>query len=177
MLQERINEEWLFKTNSKEEISRWISNLKYSYLWKRPSFRDDGDYIKLTLNFTDRADLLITLGVLGIALNTIPENFPKPIVGKKYDWTEFEKFKSEIKDYPEFEQPLGCVINNTPAFVWIENGKIDFTFSDNYGVSEQDYLNCLNVESEIEKNNLSNKVNRDIESNIGCVTKSKYPTL
>lgn len=165
MNNQRINEDWLFKIYSREEISRWINGLKYSYLWKRPGFRDEGDYIVLTLDFSDKEELLNTLGFLGINPGTIQE----AQVGV-----------SEVKDFPEFEQPLHCKINDIPTFVWIENKKIDFTFSGScrdYEVCENDYLNCLKLETIISKQNLTEKVNREIESNIGCITKSKYPEL
>jgi hypothetical protein len=180
MNEQRINEDWLFKINSRDEISKWVSNLKYSYLWKRPSFRDDGDYISLTLNFTDKDDLLEILKIFGIGLKKIPVDFPKPIPGKSYSWTEFEKFKNEIKDFPEYEQPGQCKIGNAQASVWVENKKISFTFSGScrdYEVCEKDYENCLKIETIITNQNLIQKVNRDIESNIGCITERKYPEL
>ena len=120
------------------------------------------------------------LFIFGIKLQEIPLSFPKPIPNKEYSWSEFEKFKNEIKDFPKYEQPSHCEIDNIPIRVWIENKKIDFTFSGSskaYEVSESDYKNCLHFEKIIAKENLLQKVNRDIESNIGCITKMKYPEL
>jgi len=175
-----INDEWLFKVNSRDEISKWVNNLKFSYFWRRPSFRDEGDYIKTTVNFTDKEDLLYILNFFNIELNRLDENSPKPIPGKKYTGLEFKEFKNEIKDFPEFEQPGNSKIHNRKVFVWIENKEIDFIFSGSdkpYEVSNIDFENCLHIESIILTNDLVQKVNRDIESNIGCITKSKYPAL
>jgi hypothetical protein len=180
MSEQRIDEAWLFKINSKEEISKWVTNLKYSYLWKRPSFRDEGDYILLTLNFISKTDLFDSLKVLDIKLRKIPRKWFTSILNKIYSLFGVVRWKSEIKDFPEFEQPLNCKIHNIPVFVWIENKNISFSFSgskNDYEVSEEDYENCLQLETLIDRYNLTQKVNRDIESNIGCITKSKYPEL
>ncbi len=91
-----INDDWLFKTNSKEQIRLWVSNLKYAYFWRRPSFRDDSDYITLTLDFYDFNDLVDILGKLGIELKKIDEDFPLLVINKPYTWNEFEKFKNPI---------------------------------------------------------------------------------
>jgi len=175
-----INDDWLFKTNSKEQIALWISTLKYAYFWRRPSFRDDGDYITLSLNFTDYNDLIFILGKLGLELKKIPTDFPKPKYNRAYDWNEFKKFKSPIKDFPEYEQLSLTYIDDIPISIWIENGKITFNFSDsesNYQVSDKDYDNCLKFESILEKNELEEKVNREYNSNIGSITLEKYPHL
>jgi hypothetical protein len=175
-----INDEWLFKVNPRDEISKWVNNLKFSYFWRRPSFRDEGDYIITTLNFIDKEDLLRILSFFKIELNRLDKGFSKPITGKQYVWSEFKEFKNEIKDFPEFEQPGNLKINNRDAFVWIENKEICFSFSGSskpYEVGNVDFENCLHIESIINTNHLVQKVNRDIESNIGCIAKSKYPAL
>ena len=176
-----IKDDWLFKINSKEQITLWLSNLKYAYFWRRPSFRDDADYIILTLNFTDFNDLIFILGKLGIELRKIPDNFPKPEYDKQYDWNEFEKFKNPIKDFPQYEQPSLKYISDIRVFIWVENKKITFNFSgadgNDYQVSDEDYNNCLKFELTLEKFGLEERVNREYNSNIGTITLEKYPHL
>lgn len=176
-----INDDWLFKTNSKEQIGLWVANLKYAFFWRRPSFRDDADYITLTLNFNDFDDLVNVLEKLNIELKKIPEDFPRPEPNKPYSWDEYKKFKNPIKDFPEYEQPSLKYINEIPTRIWVENKKISFKFSgangNSYEVCDKDYLNCLEFESIIEKSGLEQKVNREYEANVGTITLDKYPSL
>ncbi|MEM6642645.1 MAG: hypothetical protein AAF616_06670 [Bacteroidota bacterium] len=171
---------WMTERNSLEELSKWVSTLKYAYLWKRPSFRDDADYFSLTLNFYGKDDLLKILDQLEIKLNKVPNDAPKPIPGQPYSFKEFEQFKSTIKDFPEFEQPGHITLNNAPTFLWIEKGEIHFTFSGQnqpYSISEQDFRNYIVVEELIKTCELGERVNRSIESNVGTLTLKKYPFL
>jgi hypothetical protein len=174
-----LNDEWLFKEHSKEQISHWVSTLKYGYFWRRPSFRDNEDYIDLTLNFDSFDDLCDILKKIGIELKKIPPGAPIP-TPDPFTWEEYKQWKHPIKDFPEYEQTFYLLPNGNRSPVWIENKTISFSFGGQeqaWYVGDKDFQNCLHLEALIEKTGLAKKVNRDLEENIGTITKEKYPSL
>lgn len=177
---QRLSDSWLFQRHSKEEIKRWVNNLSYSY-FKRAwgGHANDGDEFTLTLIYNDKDDLSDILKRLGIKLNSIPKDHPRPIPGKPYTHDEYSVFKSEINDFPGYEQPKHVDINGTKCFCWLENGNINFTLSggqdgDSYEVSEIDFQNCRKLEQLIIDKGLTDKVSRDFENNVTCISKNRY---
>ena len=177
---QRLSDSWLFERHSEEEIRRWVNNLRYSY-FKRAwgGHANDGDEFTLTLTYKDRDDLLNILKRLDIKLSSIPKDHPKPVPGKPYTHDEYSVFKSEIKDFPEYEQPKHVDINGTKCFCWIEKGNIKFTFSggrdgDSYEVSETDFENCKNLEQLITDKGLTDKVSRDSENSVTYISRTRY---
>lgn len=180
---QRLSDSWLFERHSEEEIRRWVNNLSYSY-FKRAwgGHANDGDEFKLALNYKDKNDLLDILKKLEIKLNTIPKNHPRPVLGKSYTHDEFSVFKSEIGDFPEYEQPKQVDINGIKCFCWIDKGNITFTLSggqdgDFYEVTETDFENCKKLEQIITKVGLIDKVSRVLEDSVTCISKKKYRDL
>jgi len=180
---QRLPDSWLFERHAQEEISRWVNNLKYSY-FKRAwgGHANDGDEFILTLHYQHKDDLLGILKRLDIELKSIPVGHPKPVPGKPYTEDEYSVFKSEVRDFPEYEQPKHLDINGAKCFCWIENGNITFTFSggqdgDPYEVHETDFENCKKVEQFITDQGLAYKVSRDFERSVTCISKARYPDL
>jgi hypothetical protein len=135
----------------------------------------------LTINYKDEVNLFDILGRLGIKLKSIPKDHPKPILGKSYTH-EFSIFKSEIKDFPQYEQPKHVDVSEIKCYCWIENGKITLSLSggqdgDSYEVSEIDFENCKRLEQIIMDKRLTDKVSRKFEDSITCISKSKYSEL
>ena len=180
---EKLSDNYLFEKHQKSVIRRWNKSLKYGY-FKRAwgGHANDGDEFGIWLKYNNRTELFEILNALEIELKRIPENHPKPIKGKPYSSAEFEKFKSEIKDYPEFEQPLHIKVNSIPCFMWIENGKISMKFSgakdgNSYEVGEDDFENCLRIEQIISDMKLKKYVNTDYEKWVTHISKKRYPEL
>jgi len=163
---ERLSDKWLFERHSKEEISRWVNDLKYSYFIRAwGGHANDGDEFKLTLNYKNKSDLSDTLKKLGISIKLLPKNQPE-----------------SVSDVPEFEQPRHIDLNHIKCFCWIENGKISFSLSggqdgDLYEVTETDFENCKKLEQLIVDNNLTGMISRDLENNVTCISKARYAGL
>lgn len=177
---QRMSDDWLFERHPEEQIRRWVNNLKYSY-FKRAwgGHANDGDEFTLTLTYNDKDDLLDILRRLGIKLISLPKDHPKPVPGKPYTHDEYSVFKSEIKDFPEYEQPKHIDINEIKTFCWIESGNITFTLSggqdgDSYEVSDMDFENCKKLEKLITDQGLADKVSRDFENNVTCISRTRY---
>lgn len=183
MINNKITEKYLFAKHSINTIKRWNKNLYYGF-YKRAEggFSDDGDEFGIWLNYKNESELFEILNVFKIELKIIPKKYPKPIIGKQYSWTEYEKFKCEIKDYPVYEQPLNIKINEIPCFCWIENGKISLKFSgaldgNHYEVNERDFENCSQIEKIISKNDLGKFVSFDYENWTTHISQKNYPEL
>lgn len=180
---EKISESRLFEKHEKSVVKKWIKTLKYGF-FKRAwgGHANDGDEFGIWLKYQNKLELFEILDGLQIQLELIPKNHPKAIAGKKYDRVEIEKFKSKIKDFPEFEQPLHVEIQSINCFCWIENGHICLKFSgqedgNEYEVSELDFKNCLQVEQVIIDKNLENYVSTDYENWVTNVSRKVYPEL
>ncbi|MEJ1241051.1 hypothetical protein WBG78_23085 [Chryseolinea sp. T2] len=180
---QRLPNGWLFERHPEAEIRRWINNLKYSY-FKRAwgGHANDGDEFILALTCKDKHDLLNIFARLNIELKSIPKDHPKPIPGKPYTSGEYSAFKSEIREFPEYEQPKHIEIHGTKCFCWVENRNINFTFSGGrdgnlYEVSETDFENCKRLEEVITNKGLTDKVSRDCESSVTCISRKRYPDL
>ncbi len=178
MKTEKLSEIWLFEKHSESEVKSWLKKLKYGF-FKRAygGHANDGDSFEIWLNYKTEKEFFEILGKLKIELNSIPSNSPKAIPGKSYSSKEFEKFKNEIKDYPNFEQPMHIEIYEIPSFCWIGNGRITFSFTNRYEITETDFNNCLKLESIIEKNDLGKNVSSDYENWITCISRKVYPEL
>ena len=180
---QRLSDKWLFERHAKAEIRRWVHDLRYAY-FKRAwgGHANDGDEFTLILHYEAKDDLLDILKRLNIQLNSIPRDHPKPVPGKAYTHDEYSVFKSEISDFPEYEQPRHVDIYGAKCFCWIEKGNITFTFSggrdgNSYEVSETDFENCKKIEQLIIDKGLTAKVSRDFESSVTCISKTRYPDL
>ncbi len=180
---QRLSDEWLFERHSENQIRKWVNNLRYSY-FKRAwgGHANDGDEFKLILSYKDKNDLFDILKRLDIKLKSIPLGHPKPISGKSYTQDEFSVFKSEINDFPDYEQPKQVNINGIKCYCWIDRGNISFTLSggqdgDFYEVTETDFENCKKLEQLITKLGLTDKVSRVLEDSVTCISKKKYSEL
>jgi len=128
-------------------------------------------------------ELILFSNKLGFQLELLPENNPKPIKGKSYTSIEYSKFKTEIKNYPKFKQPGRIRINEIDSFLWINHNNIlKISVSGNadknyYDVTNQDYENCLKLESWFYKNGLKPFRNEIIEQKATIISRSKYIQL
>lgn len=183
MQMDKLTENWLFERHSKETISEWIKQLRFFY-FKRAwgGHANDGDEFQTAFTFTNRKNLISKLGKLGLVLNSIPADFSKPISGKSYPSDEFKKFKNEIEQYKDLEQPGHTKIFNHKAFVWIHRYSIHITVSgsrdnNNYEVSEDDFKVCLELEKQFDNLGWKNSIDKSLTKNVCCISQKKYPEL
>ena len=117
---EKFSDKWLFQDHSKREIKHWIHNLKYFHFFRAwGGHNNDSDKFEVTINFYSKEDLLEKLNRLGVIINFVSDNTPQPLVGVSYPSTEYWKFKSLVRQFPEMEQPGKGTINNLPCSIYI----------------------------------------------------------
>lgn len=151
MKTEKLSEKWIFERHSKTEVKEWINNLKY-FFFKRAwgGHANDGDEFQTAFLFTNKEDLISKIEKLGLKFNTIPDDYPRPILGKSYSVDEFKKFKSEIQLFPNLEQPGHCNIFGKNAFIWIQQKSITIivsgTKNNPYEVTQEDFEVCRKLE-------------------------------
>jgi len=180
---DKLSDNWLYKKHSKQTISEWLRQLRYFY-FKRAwgGHANDGDEFQVAFIFSDRDDLVYKMQLLGITLNIIPDDFPKPIIGKSYTMAEFEKFKSEIERFPNLEQPGHSTIFGRKVFIRIFENSIKISIAgtkDNnrYEVTNEDFLVCLELETQFDNLGWQNIIDKSLEKSVCCVSQSKYPEL
>ncbi len=182
-LKQKLSDDYLFRKHNRETIKGWNKILKFGF-FKRAwgGHANDGDEFGIWFTYKTKDELLQILDGLNITLIKIPDNDQKAIPGKKYSTEEFEKFKNEIKDFPEYEQPSHISIYSSPCFCWIENGNISLSFSgaadgNRYEVTEIDLNNCIAIEKVIEQENLGSFVSSEYENWVTHISKKYYVEL
>jgi hypothetical protein len=179
----KLPEKYLFETHKRSVITKWAKSLEFGYFKRGLGGRnDDGDEFCIKLSFNNWKELCEIITAFDITLNKIPMDFPKAIAGKKYSPTEFAKFKTKIKDFPNYEQPLHIKVKTYPCFCWIQNGEIGLNFSgasdaNRYQVSEIDFENCKAIEKIIKANGIDGYVKIDNENGINQISRKLYPEL
>jgi len=179
----KLSETWIFEQHPKEEIQRWINQLHY-FEFKRAwgGHANDGDEFKVAFSFEDEKDLLYKLNQIGITVNTIPDNYPRAIIGKSYSYEEFKVFKSEILGFPNLEQPGGSQkVFGEQVFIWVNgNHYFEVTVSGSkdgnyFDVTEEDFDKCLRLEKEFDL--LGWKKGSGNKESVCVLSKEKYPEL
>lgn len=180
---EKLSDNWLFQRHDQRKIKAWLRQLRYFY-FKRAwgGHANDGDEFQAAFSFTDRQDLINKGGQLGLTLNTIPEDFPRPVTGQPYTADEYDKFKNEIKQFTDLEQPGHAVIFGHKAFIWVHNHSIHITISgtlDNnrYEVTEDDLNVCIELEKQFDRLGWKKTVDKSLEESVCCISQAKYPEL
>lgn len=167
---ERFSDTWIFKRHSKEELSRWITHLEYSYFMRAWGGQaHDGDQFKLTLSYKDKDELFDLLNNLDIRLKPATDGLTTV-------------FNTTINDFPEYQQPAHIELNGIKCFCYIHNGYLSFDLAggldgDRYEVTETDFENCKKLERLILEKNLVANVSRDVERDVSCISMTKYRDL
>jgi hypothetical protein len=178
----KFSDNYLFETHSKEEIRRWNSQLKYGF-FKRAwgGHANDGNEFGISLKFDNENELLHICKSLNIKLKLLPENYPKPIKGKGYTPKEYQKFKNEITDFPQYEQPSHIKLNDSSCHCWISNQRIRLTIhgasGNSYEVIEKDFEFCLKIETLITKKGIAKYVDFNFENSSTIISRERYPEL
>ena len=180
---DKLSDNWLFERHSKRKLKEWLRQLQYFY-YKRAwgGHANDGDEFQVAFTFTDRLDLMNILGQLGLTLKSIPDDYPRPAVGKAYLAAEYEIFKSEIKQFPNLEQPGHSIIFGYKVFILIYDNSIRISIAgtkdeNRYEVTDDDFAVCLELEKHFDKLSWDNKIDKSLEKSVCCISKTKYPEL
>jgi len=180
---DKLSENWLFEKHSKETIKEWLRQLRYFYFQRAWGGQaNDGDAFQVAFIFFDRNDLVNKIKLLGLNLNIIPDNFPRPIIGQSYTAAEFEKFKHVVKRFPDLEQPGYSTIFGHKVFIWIYENSIKISIAgtkDNnrYNVDKEDFNVCLELEKYFDNFGWLNIIDKSVERSACCISQSKYPEL
>lgn len=180
---DKLSDNWLFERHAKQTIKAWLRELRYFY-FKRAwgGHANDGDEFQVAFSFADSQDLQNKLGQLGLSLNSMPDNFPRPVIGQPYLADAFKQFKNEIKKFPNLEQPGDSIIFGCKVFIWVHDNSIHITVSgtkdDNrYEVTEDDFKICLELEKHFDHLGWQKIMDQSLEKNVCCISKAKYPEL
>ncbi len=132
--------------------------------------------------YTDRTNSIHILQQFGLNLKIIPDDFPRPEIGKSYSGVEYDKFKTEISKYKDLEQPGHSVIFGHNIFVWVTEDSIQLTVSgtkddNHYEVTENDFKVCLDLEFKFDQLKMNPLINRKVDDSVCIISRAKYPEL
>lgn len=180
---EKLSDNYLFEKHSEQTIIKWLRQLQY-FCFKRAwgGHANDGDQFQVAFLYSDRQDLLNKITQLGLNLNIIPYDFPRPIIGKSYSVEELNKFKSEINNFTDLEQPGRSIILGHKVFIWINDNSILITISGTqdgnyYEVTEEDFEVCLELEKHFDSLGWQKIIDKSLETNICYICQTRYPEL
>ena len=180
---EKFPDKWLFQDHTKSEIKNWVRQLHYFYFARAwGGHNDDGDRFVASFSYGSKESLIDTLNRLGLQINVLPPDTPRPVVGVSYPAEEFWKFKISVNRFPDLEQPGSTNINSFPCHIYIDDTKINISISgtkdDNfYAVTTRDFEVCKELEIFFDRLNLRDDKNYEIEKDAACVSRMKYPEL
>jgi len=180
---EKFQDKWLFKDHTKSEIKNWATQLHHFYFVRAwGGHNDDGDRFTVAFSYSSKDNLLDILNKLGLQINILPSDTPRPVAGVSYPSEEFWKFKISVNRFPDLEQPGRTKINSFPCHIYIDDTKINISISGTennnlYVVTTKDFEVCKELETFIDTLSLSDFKNYDIEKDAGCVSRLKYPEL
>jgi hypothetical protein len=180
---EKLPDSWLFELHSKQTIRAWVRQLRYFY-YKRAwgGHANDGDEFQVAFSYSDRQDLINKIGQLGLILNTIPDDFPRPVKHQPYTAEEFNKFKIGIEQFTDLEQPGHSMIFGFKAHIWVRQNSFLITISgtrdDNfYEVTEDDLKVCIELEKQFVHLGWHKYLDKSLEKSVCCISQTKYPEL
>ena len=180
---EKFQDKWLFQDHTKSEIKNWVKQLHYFYFVRAyGGHSNDGDCFKTAFSYSSKENLVDILSKLGLQVNVLPPDTPRPIAGVSYPAEEFWKFKISVNRFPDLEQPGRTKINSFPCHIYIDNTKINISIAgtkddDFYTVTTKDFEVCKELEIYFDRLSLSNDKNYEIENEAACVSIKKYPEL
>ena len=180
----KYSENYLFRQHSKETIRYWLSNLRYFYFNRAwGGHANDGDEFVAFFKVKNEKELLSLVDRLGVSLEVLPENNPKPIIGKSYTAMEFSQFKTELGNFPKYKQPGRTLIQGIESFLRMDqNNLLRISLSGGsdknyYEVNDQDFKNALKLERWFYKKGLDPFRAKLIEERATIISRSKYYQL
>ena len=180
---EKFQDKWLFQRHSKDEVKKWVKQLRYFYFERAWAGHNNDNYrFVASFRYNFKEDLLDKLHRLGIEVNVLPPDTPRPIVGVSYPAEEFWKFKISVRRFPDLEQPGITTINSLPCHIYIDDTSFQISVSGTkdgnvYEVTAEDLKVCKHLEAFFDTLDLERERDFEIEKDAACISRNKYPEL
>lgn len=183
MTLERISEDILFQTNTKEELLRWCPQLQYfHYLRARGGHNCEGDSFYVSFLYDDLDDLVNKLKGLGVTLQKIPEGSIPFDPMARYSLFDLDRIRNVVPGTKEWEQPGFVTIEGNEAHIWVMNNHFTISISgtkkeNKYVVDEDDFLAAKAIESKFNTLDWLPFIDKNIIKETHCVSRERYPEL
>lgn len=180
---DKISDERLFANNTKEEIMHWCKSLQYFYYMRaRGGHNCEGDSFCVYFKYNSREDLVSKLSQIGVEIKELQDGDIAFDPLESYSIDDLDKMKITVFEFNNLIQPQNVEIFGQKAHVWIikDRFEISISGSDNgqiYKVSEEDFNVCLLLEREFDLLGWKSILDHNIESQIHCISREKYPEL
>lgn len=179
MKTEQLWERWLYERHSRAELATWAPSLRYfRYCRAYGGHANDGDELKVALRCETEEAFRLVCSSLGVTLEHMEPNAPRPIPGVSYRGDEYAKFASFVTQWPHLKQPGHLVLNDAKCFLWVHSTWSELTIVDSshpYEVTRRCIEGAAAVEPLIEK--IVHAVIDPPRDNKHCVCPKFYPEL
>jgi hypothetical protein len=159
----KYSETYLFNLNDKDDIHKWITQLKY-FVFERAfgGHANDSDDLSTLIMFDSIEDLYGIAGKLGIDLTNLNTETKEKISKEKLDSSCFLGHQQIIG----FR--WGIFVSNKAIVIYALNSKP-------YCISNIDYEACKQFESKLLENKLENKVPTEkLKESLRAITIDRY---
>ena len=180
---QKFQDKWLFQRHSKEELKKWVKQLRYFYFLRAWGGHNmDNDRFVASFHYNSKEDLFDKLHSLNVVVNVLPPDTPRPIVGVSYPAEDFWKFKISVRRFPDLEQPGSTTVNSFPCHIYIDDDSFQISISGTkdgniYEVTAEDFEVCKHLESLFDILGFGKERHFEIENDAACVSRNKYPEL
>ncbi len=180
---DKMPEDRLFQNNTKEDVLRWVNQLQYfHYMRSRGGHNCEGDSFCAYFGYSDKTDLEIKLGKVGIKLNTLQEGDIAYNPLKSYSFDDLDKLKITIPRFGDTEQPQHSKIENYNVHVWVLDNSFEISVSGTrkgnaYKVAEEDFDVCESLERLFDTLGWRDLLDNEIKKHPHCISEEIYPEL
>lgn len=180
---DRISEERLFQTNTREELMHWCPGLNYfHYLRARGGHNCEGDSFYVSFLFDSFDDLTHKLSQIGVTLEKIPEGTLPFDPMARYSLYDLDRIRNVIPGTKAWEQPGFATISGHKVPIWIMNGYFTISVAGSnsdkaYQIDEEDFVVAKEIEATFDKLGWKAFLDRNIINEEHCISRERYPEI
>lgn len=180
---ERLTDEYLFQTNTIDELKRWCPALHFfHYLRARGGHNCEGDSFYVSFLYRDFEDLSKKLSEIGVTLNKIPEGSIPFNPMERYSLYDLDRLKNVIPTAKEWEQPEFATINGHKIALWVMPNNFTLSIAGNdqenmYQISEEDFTVAQAVEKIFSQLGWPAYLDNNIKQEVNCISRERYPEI
>lgn len=172
-------ERYLFSSHSQTELVSWARSLEFFRFCRAyGGHANDGDRLLVAVRIESELDLVAVFDQLGIGVQRLPEDNPRPLPGVQYSAAEFGKFVSRIQQFPSIGQPGAVRLAGAAVWGWVHAGRLDLEIRDAdnpYDVSAAAITSARLVEPLLLPLSLSGKLIDPPQDDQHCICPKFYP--
>ncbi|GAA3470729.1 hypothetical protein [Nonomuraea roseola] len=123
--------DYLHERHSPGLLRAWARSLTYFRFCRAyGGHSNDGDRLLVRLRVETESDLPAVMSALGLPIERLPPDDPRPVAGMAYTAAEFGGFRLPMPRFPHVRQPGAVRIAGAAAHVWADTGSLTLSVND-----------------------------------------------